>query len=133
MRIIETERVADRPAPAQPLRVVVLEPDRLMRALVVEWLQLAGHDVRAIESHSPIQHARYDLALADVPASIHSARETLVRLSAAAPAGRVIAMSAGVPIRGASGARALAHELGVSAVLVKPFSQDDLLKAIGHA
>jgi DNA-binding response OmpR family regulator len=130
MQTIESELRARHRVDAKPLRVLLLESDRLMRALVAEWLQMAGHTVQAIEndaSHSP---RGYDRVLVDVPAPLKAARRIIARLKAAAAGTKVIAMSAGVPVRGTSGARTLAHELGAAAVLVKPFSQEVLLDTI---
>jgi DNA-binding response OmpR family regulator len=113
-------------------RVLVLESDRLIRALIVEWLGMAGNDAECVADVAGAQAAAQgcDLVLADVPAPHRAARRTLMQLAQAIPNTPIIAMSADIAACGQAAHDALARELGASAVLVKPFNQQALLSAI---
>jgi DNA-binding response OmpR family regulator len=114
---------------------LILEPDRPIRALVTEWLAMAQygsvhvHDVAGAAKVA----AQCDVVLLDIPATLRSARETIVGLAAVVPNTPIIAMSADVLASGPSAAKAVARELGVAAVLVKPFGREALMQAIERA
>jgi DNA-binding response OmpR family regulator len=115
-------------------RVLVLESDHLIRALIVEWLGMAGDDALCVADLAEARtHARRcDLVLADVPAPNRAARRTVMLLAQALPDTPIIAMSADITACSQAARDALAHELGACAVLVKPFNQHALLSAIRH-
>jgi len=116
-------------------RVLVLESDRLVKALILEWLHLAGCETFCAHDAAGAGAIRraFDVVLADVPAPLKAAREAVDRLARAVPGTPVIAMSADMPAQGRSAADALARELGAVAVLVKPFNRESLLYAIHQA
>jgi CheY-like chemotaxis protein len=114
-------------------RVLVLESDRLIKQLIVEWLHLAGHETVCASdpaSAARVAGAGCDVLLADVPAPSKSAREAIARLTRAVPNTPIIAMSADVLASGPRASAAVARELGAAAMLVKPFNRDALLEAI---
>jgi DNA-binding response OmpR family regulator len=113
-------------------RVLVLESDRLIQALIVEWLGMAGADALCVADVAHVKSVaqRCDLVLADVPAPHRAARRTVMQLAQAIPHTPIIAMSADITACGQAAREALARELGASAVLVKPFNQHALLSAI---
>lgn len=118
------------------MRVLVLESDRLIKHLVIEWLSLAGYEPIAADSAveaARIARAGCDVLLADVPAPFTAARAALDRLSAAVPSTPIVAMSADVLPGGPAATRAIARELGAAAVVVKPFTREALLEAIRRA
>lgn len=130
------DRLPRGPAPKRGQgRVLILEPDRPIRALVAEWLEMAQyacvhvHDVAAAATVA----AHYDVVLLDIPATLRSARETIASLAAVVPNTPIIAMSADVLASGPSAEQAVARELGVAAVLVKPFGREALMQAIEPA
>lgn len=115
--------------------VLILESDRPIRSLVAEWLQMAGyrsmqvHDVGAAAETV----AECDVVLVDIAAPLRSARQTIASVAAVAPDTPVIAMSADVLVSGPAATAAVARELGVAAVLVKPFGREALMQAIERA
>ena len=113
-------------------RVLVLESDRLIRALIVEWLGMAGTDALCVADLTDLkaQARACDLVLADVPAPYRAARRTVMQLAQAIPHTPIIAMSADITAMGQAARDALARELGACAVLVKPFNQQALISAI---
>jgi DNA-binding response OmpR family regulator len=113
-------------------RVLVLESDRLIRALIVEWLGMAGTDALCVADLTDLKTKAKDgdLVLADVPAPYRAARRTVMQLAQAIPHTRIIAMSADIADTGKAAREALARELGACAVLVKPFNQSALMSAI---
>ena len=114
--------------------VLVLESDRAIRALVSEWLAMAGYgfmDGRELGVSSAV--AQCDLVLVDVRAPLQSARETIEGLALAMPYASIIAMSADALANGRSASEAVARELGVAAVLVKPFDRVALMQALESA
>jgi DNA-binding response OmpR family regulator len=115
-------------------RVLVLESDQLIRALIVEWLRMAGTDALCVADLDDAKaHAQgCDLVLADVPAPQRAARRTVMQLAQAVPDAPIIAMSADITACSQAARDALARELGARAVLVKPFNQHALMSAIHH-
>ena len=120
---------------ARHRRVLVLESDRLVKALILEWLHLAGCETFCVQDAAGAGAIRgaFDVVLADVPAPLKAARDAVERLMRALPGTPVVAMSADMPAHGRSAADALARELGAAAVLVKPFNRESLLYAIHQA
>jgi CheY-like chemotaxis protein len=123
-------------SPTEPARarrrILVLESDHLIRALIVEWLGMAGTDAHCVPdlASATMVPQRCDLVLADIPAPHRAARLALARLAHAMPGTPIIAMSADIAACSQAAREALARDLGANAVLVKPFNQHALLSAI---
>jgi len=115
-----------------PRRVLVLESDRLLRELIVEWLGLSGNLPRAAPDLAAAAQLlpSFDLVLVDLPAPHRAALGLIQRLIQLLPDTPIIAMSADIPSRGPEALDALARQLGAEAILVKPFTQHALLSAI---
>lgn len=129
-----TSRSRPAPGDAGERCVLVLESDRAIRALVSEWLGMAGYafmDGRELGASAAV--ARCDVVLVDVRAPLQSARETIEGLALAMPYASIIAMSADALANGRSAMEAVARELGVAAVLVKPFDRVALVQALESA
>lgn len=119
----------------EPARVLVLEPDRPIRALLAEWVEMTGY--RFVEGHiddaAMNAAAPCDVILIDVRAPLRSARQAISSMAATLPHASIIAMSADALATGQRATEAVARELGVAAVLVKPFGRDELTRAIERA
>jgi CheY-like chemotaxis protein len=121
--------------PGRRHRVLVLESDRLIESLIVEWLHMAGNEAVCTHGMGAASSLgnECDLVLADVPAPHRAARQVVAHLREAIPDIPIIAMSADVTTCGQAAREALARELGAAALLVKPFTQEALLYAIHRA
>jgi CheY-like chemotaxis protein len=96
---------------------------------MAEYESMHVHDVAAAAQVA----VQCDVVLLDIPAIRRSACEAIASLAAAAPHTPIVAMSADVLASGPSAAEAVARELGVAAVLVKPFGREALMQAIERA
>lgn len=111
------------------LKVVLIEEDVAMQALIAEWLTQAGHRVESLRRAATAPAVDVDLLIVDLP----RLRE--------ADALDVRARYPGVPVIGLSAqlARSLpasserARSLGVAALLSKPCSARELLSAVADA
>jgi DNA-binding response OmpR family regulator len=114
--------------------VLILESDRPIRDLVAEWLEMLQYrSMQVPDVAAAAKAAECDVVLLDIPATLRAARESIASLAAAVPHTPIVAMSADVLASGPSAAEALARELGVAAVLVKPFGREALMHAIVRA
>jgi DNA-binding response OmpR family regulator len=115
--------------------VLILDPDRQIRALIAEWMEQVGYtSVQASAiGVAPEAAARCDIVLLDVRAPLPTAREMVASVLAVAQRAAVIAMSADSPGNEPSVIEALENQLDVAAVLVKPFDRGALLQALERA
>jgi len=124
---------AHRGSPAHR-RVLVVESDRLIRGLIVEWLELSGDEAVCVSDPAAAgaSAGRYDLVLVDLPAPLPAAHRTVEQLKRSRPATPIVAMSADVTASGRAAHQTLAQELGAAALLVKPFTRKALLAALNR-
>ncbi|MDB5882087.1 MAG: response regulator [Ramlibacter sp.] len=112
------------PSPGEPRRecprVALCEPDTLLGALLAEWLHRAGFEPVRCGIGDPVGNVV--LVVADVPAPRADGAACIAHLRRAFPGARVLAISAQFA-PGLHGANCTAAaELGVDAVLAKPFA-----------
>ena len=113
---------------------MILESDGPIRDLVAEWLEMLDYESLQVPDVTAAGRAAHcDVVLLDIPATLRAARESIASLAAAVPHTPIVAMSADVPAGGSAAAEALARELGVAALLVKPFGREALMQAIARA
>jgi DNA-binding response OmpR family regulator len=108
-------------------RIAVLESDDLMRELTLQWLGEAGHRAVVVSMQTLHGGNGFDLIIADV-ASPRSAA-LLVRALRATHSAPLLLLSARLR-RNRGTSKQLARQLGVKAILPKPFSHAELMQAI---
>ena len=115
-----------------PPRVLVVEPDGLLRALVAEWLEQAG--IHALfPANGPREAAQALEGVSAIVIDIPSPRYAAPVLQAwrrVFPKAAIIAASARLPA-GEDMDDAMAGRLAVTKVLAKPYSRRELYAALG--
>jgi DNA-binding NtrC family response regulator len=109
--------------------VVIIEEDKLMRGLLVEWLSAEGYSVRSAAPGDSQVPDKADLVIVDVYMPRHEGAKRLSAVKAVHPGTPLIAMS-GHFRPGLVGSCSAADALGVQQVIAKPFSRRDLLAAV---
>src|SRR5437660_12019027 len=104
--------------------IVIIEEDKLMRGLLVEWLRADGYPVRAAAPGDLQAPDKADLVIVDVYMPRHEGAQRLRAVKAAHPETPVIAIS-GQFRPGLVGSSTAADALGVRQVIAKPFSRHD--------
>jgi len=114
-----------------PRRVLVVDADHTLLALLEEWL--AGKACAVVEERSQGGGAgqRYDLVIVDVPFPREGGADLLRRIAHEHPATPVLALSSaffdGVGCRGP-----VARALGVTCVVPKTASRETLTRVVGE-
>jgi DNA-binding response OmpR family regulator len=111
-------------------KVVLYEDDDLMRGLLKEWLQGAGYQVRVSatnEDAPPTGGA--DLVIVSIRTPRSGGFESLRAIKRRYPRTPLIALS-GQFRSGLSAAGATAQQLGVTQVIAKPLTRDELLRSV---
>ena len=109
--------------------IVVIEEDKLMRELLVEWLSSEGYSVHAAAPGDVQVPDNAGLVIVDVYMPRHEGANKLRSVKAAYPGTPLIAIS-GQFRPGLVGSCTAAEVLGVQQVVAKPFTRRDLLAAI---
>ena len=112
--------------------IVIIEEDKLMRGLLVEWLSAEGYSVHAAAPDDSQASDDPDLVIVDVYMPRREGVERLRAVKAAHPETPLIAIS-GQFRPGLPGSCAAAEALGVRQVIAKPFARRDLLAAVHSA
>lgn len=121
-------------------KIMVIDEDSAMRVLISEWLTSEGHEVRSLPRHdSPglgfTHPAPVDLIVLDLPyqRTIGGAATHAVKAAQAAyPQAAVVGISA--QLTRSLGAQAdISRVLGVSCLLAKPCSREELVRAVADA
>lgn len=109
-----------------PYRIAIVESDDLIRQLIARWLTEVGHSVTAAQPDT-LAGLQVDLVIANV-SSPRLAAPLVRRLQALQPV-PLILLSARLG-RGQGASAPLIGQLGAAAVLPKPFTHDELMRAI---
>ena len=108
--------------------IVVIEEDKLMRELLVEWLSAEGYSVRTATPGDAQVPDKADLVIVDVYMPRHEGANRLRAVKTAYPETPLIAISA--QFRSGLVGSCIAATLGVRQVIAKPFTRRDLLAAV---
>ena len=119
-------------------RIIVIDDDKDVRKVILYELRAAGHEVReagdGAQGLALQRAAPADLVVTDIYMPEKEGIETIRDLRQEFPATHVIAMSGGSRVGPASeGLAVVAGELGVAAVLYKPFHAKELLACVDSA
>jgi CheY-like chemotaxis protein len=126
MQSAESKRGAPDPI---TLGIVIIEEDKLMRELLVEWLSAEGYSVRAVAPGDAQVPAKTDLVIVDVYMPRHEGANRLRAVKSTYPETPLVAIS-GQFRPGLFGSCTAAATLGVRQVIAKPFTRRDLLAAV---
>jgi DNA-binding response OmpR family regulator len=110
--------------------VLIVETDPLIRELLERWLREAGHQVIIGAPGTPAHEKTPSVVVANI-ASPQTAEQLIASLRADYQA-PIVAISARFR-RGLGASATAAHQLGVSKVLPKPFTREELLVAVREA
>jgi CheY-like chemotaxis protein len=118
------------------LRVLLIEDQQLVRKMVRNMLERSGHEVTEAENGlsgiDQLKHGAFELVITDIVMPEMDGIEMLTMLRQQYPDLKTIAMSGGGRTSNSDLLRA-AKEVGVSAVLHKPFTLASLTAAIEMA
>ncbi|MDM0036927.1 response regulator [Variovorax sp. J22P271] len=117
-------------------KIIVIEEDGAMRVLISEWLASEGHEVRSLMRHGgpfdAAADATVDLVVLDLPHPRSRGGDTARAVHAvhdAYPHSSIIGISTQVP-RSLGSDSDVARALGVSRLLAKPCTREELLDAV---
>ena len=114
-------------------RILLIDDNEEMRSMLGQMITEAGFEVvLAANGNEGIKHYRSaptDLIITDIIMPEKGGLQTIVELRRDYPEARVIAMSGGFRSH-SDDHGALAKILGVDRILAKPFSSDDLFRAV---
>ena len=116
-------------------KIMVIEEDSAMRMLISEWLAGEGHEVRSPRRHDPAPDDQVELVILDLPhprAPGPGTAAALQAVHAAYPHASVIGISTRLG-RSLGRDSDIAQSLGVSRLLAKPCSREELLGAVAAA
>jgi DNA-binding NtrC family response regulator len=117
-----------------PATILLAEDDPHVRAALVRALEQKGHTVMGVGSGrlavQALGYANFDLVITDLLMPDGDGLEVLMHIMTMRPRPAVITMSGGGDFMTASQALSLSVKLGAQSPLVKPFSPDQLTRAV---
>lgn len=118
----------------KPLAILVVDDQPIMREVIGQMLEDAGHEVRTasggLEALQEMDAMAFDLLVTDIVMPRMDGLELIAEVRRRYPRVGVIAMSAGSEYFSRRDGLAVAERLGARVVLAKPFARDQLLQAI---
>lgn len=114
-------------------RVLVIDDDEQLRALLSQILERAGYEVNEASNGSEglalFKGKQADLVITDLIMPGKEGIETIIEMRREFPHVRLIAISGGGR-KGPGDYLAMAKQLGASKTVCKPFSRDEILQAV---
>lgn len=119
------------------LAIAIADDVPEIQALAREWLTAAGHGVICVSDGQELvrltRDQPFDLVITDVVMPEADGFEVIAEMKRSNPNVRIVAMSGGGTVMPATDCLRVAARLGADAVLSKPFSRDQLMRAIAEA
>jgi DNA-binding NtrC family response regulator len=113
--------------------ILLVDDDEAFRRVVHRVLERAGHHVHdacnGVEALRCFALVQYELVITDLIMPDKEGIETIIAMRKMDPAVRIIAMSGGGRVSPTANLQASAG-LGAACTLAKPFSREELLKAV---
>jgi CheY-like chemotaxis protein len=120
----------------RPLNILVVDDHVIMREVVCEILEDAGHVVRsASDGHGALRELSsgdFDLMVTDIVMPEMDGIELISEVRRRSPDTRIIAMSGGGERFPTNDGLMIAQRVGAGLSLNKPFGSDELLAAVGE-
>ena len=114
-------------------RILVIDDEELARYTLREILEAAGHEVvEASNGNEGTTAQRFkpcDMVITDMIMPEKEGLETIIELKSEYPDLKIIAISGGGRTRNLDFLN-LANEFGADQVIIKPFSEEDLMKSV---
>jgi CheY-like chemotaxis protein len=119
-----------------PLTVLLAEDEDHIRTLVRGWLEQTGYRVTCVptgrEAIAVARKTAFDLAITDIIMPDGDGTGFIAELKKLRPATRVLAISGGGRIIDGNDCLRIAQGLGAHVALMKPFTREQLLTAVGQ-
>ena len=119
------------------LSILVTDDEDSIRNLLVSWLQRFGHDVSSAgNARDALRYAAkqtFDLVITDIVMPDGDGFELIGVFRKKQPAARILAISGGGKFLQGADCLNVARGLGADAVLMKPFSWEQLQAAVDRA
>jgi CheY-like chemotaxis protein len=117
-------------------RILVIDDEAPVRDVLVKFLKLWGHEVRAASDGRKglVEGEQFlpDLLITDIVMPEKDGLETIMEFRNRLPNVRIIAMSGGGRVNAVDYLK-ISGKIGATATLAKPFSRDELEAAIAKA
>jgi len=115
-------------------RILIIDDDAMIRGLLREWLESAGHEVIDAEDGNVgvklYKQNPSDLVITDIVMPDKEGIETIREIRRDFPDAKIIAVSGGGSLMSGSACLDLAEGLGVQRALAKPIDLPELLLTI---
>lgn len=114
-------------------KILIIDDEELIRLTLEDALNYAGYDVVTAENgedgYQKQKASPFDIVITDILMPVKEGIQTIKQIHSEWPDTPIIAISGGGKIQNTDYLNT-AQEVGASAVLTKPFTEDDILAAI---
>jgi DNA-binding NtrC family response regulator len=119
------------------ISVLVADDEESIRSLLEHWLRTAKHDVVgascATEAYAALTKRSFELVITDILMPDGDGLDLIAKLKAVQPSTRILAISGGGRWVEGDDCLKLARGLGAHAVVMKPFTWDQLQAGMEQA